>query len=62
MHKATSVEKGESKMLIIFGTSVFKTSSLSHLQILLMAARASASTMGDSQSRLLRASTDGEGK
>lgn len=35
-------------MLIIFGTSVFKTSSLPHLQILLMAARTSASTMGDS--------------
>lgn len=49
-------------MLIILGTSVFKTSPLSHLQILLMAARASASTMGDSQSRLLRVSIDGEDK
>lgn len=49
-------------MLIIFGSSVFKTSLLPHLQILLMAARASASTMGDSQFRLLRASTDGEDK
>lgn len=35
-------------MFIILGTSVFKTFPLSHLQILLMAARASASTMGES--------------
>lgn len=49
-------------MLIIFGTSVSTTSLLPHFQILLMAARASASTMGDSQSSPLRASTDGEDK
>lgn len=45
-------------MLILLGISVFKTSSQSHLQTL--AGRASADTMGDSQSRLLRASTDWE--
>lgn len=48
-------------MLIVFGTQSLKP-PLSHLQIFLMAAKASASTMGDSQSRLLRASTDGEDK
>lgn len=43
-----SVKKGESKKLIILGTSVFKTFPLSRLQILLMAARPSASTVGES--------------
>lgn len=47
-------------MLIIWGISVFKTSSQSHLQTLLMAGSTSAGTMNDSQSRLLSTSTDGE--
>lgn len=41
-------------MLIILGISVFKTSSQSNLQTLLMAGSTSAGTGGDSQTGLLR--------